>query len=142
MRATTTPTVREVKDLGESIGKIAAFAAMSLHKSFPHLDLEDLVETFTRDEAVGFIGRRFLAAVEESETLGEAAGKAGAALIHAWADARLEARAQLDREAGASPWGPMVLCWCGTEVRDDAEARQGHHDSWHSDQRPATWSTA
>ncbi|THA54262.1 hypothetical protein [Streptomyces sp. A1136] len=140
MRATTTPTAREASDLGEAIGKIAAFAAQSLHESFPHLDLEGLVDTFTGTRAVRFIGRRYLAAIEESKTPGEAAGEAGKALIYAWAEARLEARAQLDREADASPWGPMVLCWCETEVRDNAEARQGHHDGWHTGQRPATWS--
>jgi hypothetical protein len=143
MTTTATPGTRETTDLGEAVGKIAAFAALSLHESFPHLDLEGLVNTFTRESAVEFIGRRYLAAVEDGKAPGVAAGEAGTALIRAWADARLEARARLDRESAAPPapcpWGPMVLCWCGTEVRDNDDARQGHHDWWHTDARPATW---
>ncbi|GAA2948481.1 hypothetical protein ACFPN0_15090 [Kitasatospora cinereorecta] len=98
MSATQTPTAREASDLGEAIGKIAAFAAMSLHESFPHLDLEDLVVTFTGEHTQEFIGRRYLVAIEQGKAPGEAAGEAGTALLHAWAKARLEARAQLDRE--------------------------------------------
>ena len=143
MSATQTPTPRETADLGDAVGRIAAFAALSLGESFPRLDLEGLVDVFARPSAAEFIGRRYLAAIEGGKAPGEAAGEAGAALIHAWAGARLEARAQLDREKAAPPcgcpWGPMVLCWCGTEVRDNADARQGHHDAWHADQRPATW---
>lgn len=143
MRTTQTPTAREADDLGDAVGRIAAFAALSLHESFPHLDLEGLVDTFAGAGAVEFIGRRYLAAIEGGQAPGVAAGEAGTALIHAWADARLEARAQLAREKAVRPavcpWGPMVLCWCGTEVRDRPDARQGHHDTWHTDRRPATW---
>ncbi|MFJ6014495.1 hypothetical protein [Streptomyces sp. NPDC092952] len=102
MSTTQTPAVREVRDLGEVIGKIAAFAAMSLHESFPNLGLEGLVVTFTGAGAQEFIGRRFVAVIEDGKTTGEAAGEAGEALLYAWAEARLEARTQLDRERGRS----------------------------------------
>ncbi|MEC3995188.1 hypothetical protein VSR01_17265 [Actinacidiphila sp. DG2A-62] len=97
MSATQIPTACEASDLGDAVGRIAAFAALSLHESFPHLDLEGLVETFTRASAVEFIGRRYVAAIEGGKAPGEAAGEAGTALLHAWADARLEARAQLGK---------------------------------------------
>lgn len=98
--STQTPTAIEASDLGEAIGKIAAFAAMSLNGSFLHLDLEDLIVAVTGTDAQEFIGRRFVAAIEKGKAPGEAAGEAGKALLYAWAEARLEARAQLDREKG------------------------------------------
>ncbi|MER6367384.1 hypothetical protein ABT255_03215 [Streptomyces mirabilis] len=82
--------------LGEAVGRIAGFAALSLHESFPHLDLDGLVETFTRDSATEFLTKRYLSGLDSGKTPGEAAGAAGAALIRAWADARNAARAQLD----------------------------------------------
>ncbi|MDQ1018881.1 hypothetical protein [Streptomyces afghaniensis] len=80
-------------NLGEAVGKIAAFAALSLHESFPQLDLDQLVETFTRPSATDFLARRFLAGLDGGKTPGEAAGDAGSALMRAWADARNTARA-------------------------------------------------
>ncbi|MET8609773.1 hypothetical protein [Streptomyces misionensis] len=82
--------------LGEAVGKIAALAALSLHESFPHLNLDGLVETFIRDSATTMIAARYLAGLDEGKTPAEAAGAAGTALIRAWADARNAARAQLD----------------------------------------------
>ncbi|MFF7602518.1 hypothetical protein [Streptomyces mirabilis] len=82
--------------LGEADGRIAGFAALSLHESFPHLSLDSLVETFTRDSATAMIAARFLAGLGAGQTPGEAAGAAGTALIRAWAEARNAARAQLD----------------------------------------------
>jgi hypothetical protein len=77
MRATQTPTAPQAADLGDAVGRIAAFAALSLNESFLHLDLEGLVEVFTRASAVEFIGRRYAAAIEG----GKAPGEAGKALI-------------------------------------------------------------
>ncbi|MFF4726365.1 hypothetical protein ACFY3M_13640 [Streptomyces mirabilis] len=84
------------EQLGEAVGRIAGFAALSLHESFPHLSLDGLVETFTRDSATTMIATRFLAQLDDGKTPGEAAGAAGTALIRAWAEARNAARAQLD----------------------------------------------
>ncbi|GGZ23516.1 hypothetical protein GCM10010387_15890 [Streptomyces inusitatus] len=103
MNATQLPTARQVHDLGDAVGRIAGLAALSLYGSFPHLDLDRLTEAFTTDKAISFIGRRYLAAIEEGKTPGESAGEVGKALIYAWADARREARTRLDREKVESP---------------------------------------
>ncbi|MCX4609438.1 hypothetical protein [Streptomyces mirabilis] len=89
------PTVT-AEQLGEAVGRIAGFAALSLHESFPHLSLDSLVETFTRASATDFLAKRYLSGLDSGKTPGEAAGAAGAALIWAWAEARNAARAQLD----------------------------------------------
>ncbi|PWI16002.1 hypothetical protein DI272_18900 [Streptomyces sp. Act143] len=91
MTAQTQPAIT-ADDLGEAVGKIAAFAALSLHESFPHLDLDELVETFTRECATDFLSRRFLAGLDEGKSPGQAAGAAGSELIRRWADARNAAR--------------------------------------------------
>ncbi|MFF5968224.1 hypothetical protein ACFY64_31775 [Streptomyces collinus] len=83
--------------LAEAVGRIAGLAAMSLHESFPNLDLDGLVETFTRPSALQMLGGRYLRGLESGRTAGEAAAEAGTALIRTWADARLKARAELDR---------------------------------------------
>ncbi|MGX1268003.1 hypothetical protein [Streptomyces phaeoluteigriseus] len=86
-------TPAQVEQLGDAAGRIAAYAARSLHEDYPHLDLEQLVETFTRPVATEATARVYLAALDRGATPGDAAGKAGTALIHAWADARLAAKA-------------------------------------------------
>ncbi|MFB7113482.1 hypothetical protein [Streptomyces sp. NPDC056291] len=93
---------QDCEDFAEAIGKIAAFAAKSLHESFPHLSLEGLAETFTQPSAVSMLGARYLSGLDRGLSAGEAAAEAGTALIRAWADARLAARAQLDREKTAT----------------------------------------
>lgn len=97
----TTPAI-SAEALGEAVGKIAGLAALSLHESFPHLDLDQLAETFTRPRALDMIGARFLAGLHKGQTPGEAAADAGTALIRVWAGARLAARAQLDAEKSAA----------------------------------------
>ncbi|MCQ1581237.1 hypothetical protein [Streptomyces parvus] len=94
-------TPAEVAKLGEATGRIALYAARALHKDFPHLDLEQLVETFSRPVAVEASARLYLAALENGDTPGEAAGKAGVALIKAWADARLTAMAAVEADRTA-----------------------------------------
>lgn len=94
MTAQQQPTITAA-DLGEAVGKIAGFAALSLHESFPHLSVDDLIETFTRPSATSMIATRFLAELDDGKTPGEAAGTAGSALIRAWADARNTARAKV-----------------------------------------------
>jgi hypothetical protein len=37
-------------------------------------------------------------------------------------------------------YGPILLCECGTSLHDNAEARKGHEDNWHSEKFPATYS--
>ncbi|MGA5127788.1 hypothetical protein ACWCV2_17025 [Streptomyces pseudogriseolus] len=91
-------TPAQVAQLGDATGRIAAYAARALHQEFPHLDVEQLVETFTRPVAVEGTARLYLAAIQRGATPADAAGKAGRALIEAWADARLTA-AQAARTA-------------------------------------------
>ncbi|MFD9395000.1 hypothetical protein ACFWBB_31010 [Streptomyces sp. NPDC060000] len=86
-------TAAQVEQLADAVGRIAGVTARALHDEFPHLDLEQLVETFTRPVAAEGIARRYMAALESGATPGEAAGKASTALVHAWADARLAAKA-------------------------------------------------
>ncbi len=84
--------------LGEAVGKIAAFAARTLHEQWPHLDLEELVATFTSDSALTALATRYADGLDSGKAPGEAAADAGVALIHAWAEARLAARALLDAQ--------------------------------------------
>ena len=93
-------TEEQAEELGNDVGRIAAFAARALVKSFPLLDVEQLVEAFTRPRVVESTSLRYLAALEAGDTPGEAAGKAGAALIRVWADARLTARGQVAGSGG------------------------------------------
>ncbi|MFD9190329.1 hypothetical protein ACFWCA_19125 [Streptomyces phaeochromogenes] len=95
-------TPAEVEQLGDAVGRIAAYAARALHEEFPHLDLEQLAETFMRSTAVEGIALLYLAALDKGATPGEAAGEAGTALIHAWADARLAAKAAAGAVARAA----------------------------------------
>ncbi|MFF4388574.1 hypothetical protein ACFY0G_17605 [Streptomyces sp. NPDC001552] len=92
-------TESQTDELGDAVGRIAGFAAKSLHKSFPHLSLEGFVEAFTSPGATSMLAARYLKGLERGLTAGEAAADAGTTLIDAWAEARLETRAQLDREA-------------------------------------------
>ncbi|MFD0209137.1 hypothetical protein ACFVH9_08365 [Streptomyces hirsutus] len=120
MNASLTPT--QVTDLGTAVGKIAGLAARSLHESFPHLDLEQLVETFTRDSAIAMIGTCYLAGLDSGKTPGEAAADAGTTLIRAWADARLAARAELDQQ------GPTPRAWevCYRDADSSPQVSKGH----------------
>ncbi|MFK0159066.1 hypothetical protein ACIQVK_44230 [Streptomyces sp. NPDC090493] len=83
----------EAAQLGDAVGRIAAYAARSLVETWPHLDVEQLVEVFTRPVAVEGTTRRYLAALDCGATPAVAAGRAGVALINAWADARNAAHA-------------------------------------------------
>ncbi|MGW6461391.1 hypothetical protein ACWF94_36610, partial [Streptomyces sp. NPDC055078] len=69
----TTPPAIPADVLGEAVGRIAGFAALSLHESFPHLDLDQLTETFTRPCAVDMICARFLAGLDNGLPAGKAA---------------------------------------------------------------------
>ncbi|MET9321965.1 hypothetical protein ABZX75_17485 [Streptomyces sp. NPDC003038] len=100
MSQTTNPAI-PADVLGEAVGRIAGFAALSLHESFPNVDLDQLTETFTRSCAVDMISARFLAGLGNGLTAGQAAADAGTALMRGWAEARLAARAHLDAEAAA-----------------------------------------
>ncbi|MFE4796206.1 hypothetical protein ACFRFL_14080 [Streptomyces sp. NPDC056708] len=98
-------------ELGEAVGKIAAFAAIALHRQYPNLSLEELVETFTQERAQNMLARHFTAGLSQGKTAGDAAGEAGAELIRRWADARLAARArayEMKAAAQADPEATLV----------------------------------
>lgn len=40
---------------------------------------------------------------------------------------------------GTRTYDPMILCSCGTSLHDNAEARKGHEDNWHSEKSPAEY---
>ncbi|MFB8347951.1 hypothetical protein [Streptomyces niveus] len=101
MSQTTAPAI-PADVLGEAVGRIAGFAALSLHESFPDLDLDDLVEVFTRPCSTSMISAQFLAGLGDGLPAGKAAAAAGTALIQGWADSRNYARAQLDAEKSAA----------------------------------------
>ncbi|MFE7072629.1 hypothetical protein ACFU96_21360 [Streptomyces sp. NPDC057620] len=94
-----TLTPAQVEQLGDAVGRIAAATARAMHKEFPHLDLERLVETFMRPTAVEATALIYVAAIDKGATPGEAAGKASTALLNAWVDARLAVKAA----AGEAP---------------------------------------
>ncbi|MFF2612345.1 ParB/RepB/Spo0J family partition protein [Kitasatospora sp. NPDC058046] len=41
-----------------------------------------------------------------------------------------------------STWKARALCWCGTSVPDEDDARQGHQNAWHTDAKPAVYAIA
>ncbi|MEU5748157.1 hypothetical protein ABZ804_21795 [Streptomyces sp. NPDC047726] len=94
-------TPAQVEQLGDAVGRIAAYAARALHREFPQLDLEELAEAFMRPTAVEGSARIYLAALDGGASPAEAAGKAGTALVKAWAAARLAAaQAARDERTG------------------------------------------
>lgn len=92
MKYTAPLSAAQVEQLGNDVGRITAFTARSLNREWPHLNLEELVEAFTRPVVLEVTTARYLKALEDGAQPGEAAGQAGAALIRDWADARLRAR--------------------------------------------------
>ncbi|MFD4795070.1 hypothetical protein [Streptomyces anulatus] len=84
-------TAAQAEELGDDVGRIVAFTARALNREFPNLSLESLAEAFTRPLVLESTALRYLAALENGATPGDAAGQAGAALIETWADARLRA---------------------------------------------------
>ncbi|MGA5497740.1 hypothetical protein ACPCSP_25590 [Streptomyces cinereoruber] len=96
------PTPEQKEEFTDAIGRIAGYAAGSLHKTFPDLDLDELIQRFTGPAAFNMIGTRYLNGLRRGLTPAEAASEAGTALIDGWADARLEARALLNSQTAAT----------------------------------------
>ncbi|MGY3341146.1 hypothetical protein ACVW0K_007339 [Streptomyces filamentosus] len=48
----------------------------------------------------------------------------------------------VEGSASSPTWEPRVLCECGTEVHDNATAKELHSDNWHSARYPASYRTA
>lgn len=81
----------QAEQIGDAVGRIAVYAARALHNEYPHLDLERLVETFSRPTAVEATALIYMTEIDHGATPGQAAGTAGMVLIRAWVDARLAA---------------------------------------------------
>ncbi|MEU9120140.1 hypothetical protein AB0C96_09800 [Streptomyces sp. NPDC048506] len=102
MRYTAPLSRAQAVQLGEEVGMIVAFAANALHHMHG-VNIERLMQSFTSSAALDVTAARYLTALDEGHRPGEAAGRAGTALIHDWADAVLEARS---RQQSATPSAP------------------------------------
>ncbi|MEU7092991.1 hypothetical protein [Kitasatospora aureofaciens] len=91
-------TEADATRLGENVGRIAAWTAKAMHESYPHLRLEMLLDHFTRDHSLEMLSTVYLRGLESGLTPGDAAAEAGAQLVHTWAKAALETRAEIARE--------------------------------------------
>ncbi|MFD3667090.1 hypothetical protein [Streptomyces sp. NPDC058672] len=90
MRYNAPLTPAQAEQLGKDVGMIVAFAAQALNHMHG-TDIDRLMNAFTSSNALDVTAARYLKALEEGHTPGEAAGRAGTALILDWADAVLEA---------------------------------------------------
>ncbi|MGW6021194.1 hypothetical protein [Streptomyces sp. NPDC055099] len=90
MRYSAPLTPAQAEQLGEDIGMIVAFAAKALNHMHG-TDIDRLMQSFTSSNALEVTAGRYLKALEDGLTPGEAAGRAGTALARDWADAVLEA---------------------------------------------------
>ncbi|MBT2674696.1 hypothetical protein J7E95_28580 [Streptomyces sp. ISL-14] len=92
MRYSAPLTPGQAEQLGKDVGMIVAFAAKALNHMHG-TNIDRLMQTFTSSNALEVTATRYLQALEDGHTPGEAAGQAGTALVHDWADAVLEAAA-------------------------------------------------
>ncbi|MCX4666565.1 hypothetical protein OG453_07755 [Streptomyces sp. NBC_01381] len=92
MRYSAPLSPAQAEQLGRDVGMIVAFAAKALHDTHG-TNIDRLMNAFTSSNAPEVTAARYLKALEEGRTPGEAAGRAGTALVHDWADAVLEAAA-------------------------------------------------
>ncbi|GAA3851725.1 hypothetical protein GCM10022403_098960 [Streptomyces coacervatus] len=92
MRYSAPLTPAQAEQLGKDVGMIVAFAARALNHMHG-TNIDRLIQTFTSSNALEVTAARYLKALEGGHTPGEAAGRAGTALVHDWADAVLEAAA-------------------------------------------------
>ncbi|MGW2877028.1 hypothetical protein ACWDBP_12195 [Streptomyces sp. NPDC001233] len=108
MRYSAPLTPVQAEQLGKDVGMIVALAAKALNHMHG-TNIDRLMQIFTSSNALEVTAARYLKAFEDGRTPGEAAGRAGTALVHDWAEAVLEAvavarSAQLpggSQEAGA-----------------------------------------
>lgn len=90
MRYSAPLTPAQAEQLGKDVGMIVAFAAKALNHMHG-TNIDRLMKTFTSSNALEVTAARYLKALEDGHTPGEAAGRAGTALVRDWADAVLEA---------------------------------------------------
>lgn len=90
MRYTAPLTPDQAEQLGKDVDMIVAFAARALNRTHG-VNIDRLMKSFTSSNALKVSTGRYLKAREEGHRPGEAAGRAGTALVLDWADAVLEA---------------------------------------------------
>ncbi|MEN8656307.1 hypothetical protein ABCR94_38485 [Streptomyces sp. 21So2-11] len=101
----TAPLSRsQAVQLGEEVGMILAFATNALHHTHG-VDIDKLMQAFMSSAALDLTAARYLKVLEEGHRPGEAAGRAGAALIRDWADAVRESRSRQQATTPAAPAG-------------------------------------
>ena len=104
MRYTAPLTRAQAEQLGKDVGMIVAFAAKALNHMHG-VNIDRIMKSFTSSSALEVTAARYLRALEEGHTPGEAAGGAGTALILDWADAVLEASGSRQSETPSTPAG-------------------------------------
>ncbi|MFF4506889.1 hypothetical protein [Streptomyces sp. NPDC001401] len=90
MRYSAPLTPAQGEQLGKDVGMIVAFAAKALNHMHG-TNIERLMRTLASSHALEVTAARYLKALEDGHTPGEAAGRAWTAFVRDWADAVLEA---------------------------------------------------
>ncbi|MGW0731897.1 hypothetical protein [Streptomyces sp. NPDC002851] len=98
MRYTAPLTPTQAEQLGRDVGTIIGLAANAISHLRGTAHTETLMQTLTSPSAVDVTAARYLKALEKGDSPGEAAAKAGTALVHDWADAVLETRDRLNQQ--------------------------------------------
>ncbi|MFI6089579.1 hypothetical protein [Streptomyces sp. NPDC051218] len=102
MRYTMPLTPAQAEQLGHDVGMIVAFAARALNHTHG-VNIDRLMQAFTSSNALEVTAGRYLKALEEGHRPGEAAGRAGTALVLDWADAVLEANGTQQPDTLSAP---------------------------------------
>ncbi|GHE11459.1 hypothetical protein [Streptomyces alanosinicus] len=98
MRYTAPLTAAQAEQLGNDVGVIIGFAANAISHLRGDTITEQLMRTLASSAAIDVTAARYLKALEEGHRPGDAAAKAGTALIHDWANAVLETRDRLNQQ--------------------------------------------
>lgn len=101
MRYSAPLTRAQAVQLGEDVGMILAVAANALNHIYG-TDLDNLMRTFTSSASVEATAARYLQALEEDLSPGDAAARAATALVLDWADAVHAARSRLKVQGSAT----------------------------------------
>lgn len=98
MRYQAPLTPAQAEQLGNDVGTIIGFAANAISHLRGTTSAEDLMTSLSSPAAIEVTAARYLRALEEGLPPGEAAARAGTALIHDWANAALDARDRLSQQ--------------------------------------------
>ncbi|EST26995.1 hypothetical protein [Streptomyces roseochromogenus] len=98
MRYSAPLTRAQAIQLGKDVGMILGTAANALHHMHG-INIDSLMRAFTTSPSVEVTAARYLRALEEDLSPGEAAARAATALVHDWADSVLETQRRLTSAA-------------------------------------------